>query len=58
MKRLLKLPRKKRDIIGGLTVGVGFVVNFLIWGPDGVLIAMIPFVIFFAWLCPETWGGK
>ena len=58
MKRLLKLPRKRRDLIGGVTGLIGFIVSFLLLGPNIAPVGMLPFAIFFAWLCPETWDGK
>lgn len=58
MKRLLELPRKWRDLIGGVTVLSALALGGVLFGSEGALVFVLPFVIFFAWLCPETWGGK
>lgn len=59
MKRLLKLPRKYRNIIGCTTVLGGMGIYALLGlGEEWTLLLSVPLVLFFAWLCPELWDGK
>lgn len=55
-----KLPRKKREVIGGAVMLAG--VLLLWWLMDGdeamTLLGSIPFAAFFMWLCPELWQGR
>ena len=57
MKRLRKLPRAYRDLIGGFTVLGGLFIFLVLLGDIGALILSLPLVMFFVWLCPELWGG-
>ena len=59
MQKLKELPRWKRDIIGSTACfGSLFVMLLLGVMEEYALVLTIPFMMFFAWLCPETWSGK
>ena len=55
-----KLPRKKREIIGGLVTLAGLAaLGRLTDGEESLeLLGSVPFMAFFIWLCPELWQGK
>ena len=57
MKRLLKLPKKWRNLIGSVVALAG-VLGTAFVGGDASLILTLPFVGFFVWLCPELWSGE
>ena len=46
-----KLSRRKRESIGAVVVLAGSDESL-------TLLGSIPFIAFFAWLCPELWQGK
>ena len=59
IQKLKELPRWKGDIIGSTAcVGSLFVMLFLGVMEEYTLVLTIPFMMFFAWLCLETWSGK
>ena len=55
-----KLSRRKREGIGAVVVLAGILAVRLLTGGDEslTLLGSIPFIAFFAWLCPELWQGK
>lgn len=55
-----KLSRRKRESIGAVVVLAGILAVRRLTGGDEslILLGSIPFVAFFAWLCPELWQGK
>ena len=55
-----KLSRRKRESIGAVVVLAGILAVRRLTGGDEALtlLGSIPFIAFFAWLCPELWQGK
>ena len=55
-----KLSRRKREDIGAVVVLAGILAVRRLTGGDAslTLLGSIPFIAFFAWLCPELWQGK
>lgn len=55
-----KLSRRKRESIGAVVVLAEILAVRRLTGGDEplTLLGSIPFIAFFAWLCPELWQGK
>ena len=55
-----KMPRRKREIIGAVTVIAGIIILWLMTdGEESLeLLGGVPLMAFFIWLCPELWQGK
>ena len=55
-----KLSRRKREDIGAVVVLAGILAVRRLTGGDEslTLLGSIPFIAFFACLCPELWQGK
>ena len=59
MKKRRELPRRTRDVIGPC-VGFGGLLSMMLLSAseEYALLLSFPFMLFYMWLCPETWSGR